>query len=373
MVEKFEQQKNERITADRIVEMIENGGNWEAALQDPNVDSEVLDELVSKVTPIDISGGIKAEIIRSPNVSEKTVLKIAEDKNFLRMPRTIIAIVENGNQKATSEVITLVKQSATDPVSLSDIGRHPNTPIEIIRGLLADKFYGKMIPVCFGIAESPNLTPNLYEELARDESWAVRSGIAEHADAPSDIRENLRKDNHWFVRVKIAESDQSSEMLTGMASDEDEYVRSAVLGNPNTPSEVKERLEKSENKDKMRKEVKMVLESYLSHANDDQVVIANAFRTESLHCPLIDDTQHYGRLSPTDKSKSMTNVISDILEEMRKVIPAVADMDAMLDEHTLVAIVKATLGLSPIPEIRATNMFGGEPEPGEAPFLSLHE
>ena len=371
MIEKFEQ-NNKRISADRVIEMLENlkvdpndveeFGKMRAEekaqgkiLCDPNLNSETLDELAYKVASEDDTGGVRADIIRNPNVSEETILTIAKDPDL--WPRAQVAIVENGNPKATPEIITLIAQKAKDPVTLPDIGRHQNTPIEVL-----EKLSENPSPITrFGVAENPNMTSELFEKLANDEYWYVRSGIAEHTDAPPHIRAKLAKDDHWFVRIKIAESEQSPEALTDLANDKDEYVRSAVLKNPNTPPEIKENLEKNENPNKMRKEVRMVLEAILKHLqryfkNGMRISHLFNFQPQVYHCPLIDDSGHYGRTSPMDPTKSATATMSEVIKTIKRSVPeAVSILEGesyrSLPTETVTAILKAALGIGPAPDL----------------------
>jgi 3-methyladenine DNA glycosylase AlkC len=56
----------------------------------------------------------------------------------------------------------------------------------------------------FLLAENPNTSPEILEQLASDESFYVRRCVASHPNTPPKVLEQLATDEEYYVRWSVA-------------------------------------------------------------------------------------------------------------------------------------------------------------------------
>jgi len=72
----------------------------------------------------------------------------------------------------------------------------------------------------------------LYPHFATHENEEARSYIASQNCLPYHFLQQLAHDSHWLVRLRIAQrKDLGDDLINLLASDEDDYVRSAIKKN----------------------------------------------------------------------------------------------------------------------------------------------
>lgn len=72
----------------------------------------------------------------------------------------------------------------------------------------------------------------LYPYFATHKNEEARSYIASQNCLPYQLLQQLARDSHWLVRLRIAQrKDLKEDLINLLASDEDDYVRSAIIKN----------------------------------------------------------------------------------------------------------------------------------------------
>lgn len=90
-------------------------------------------------------------------------------------------------------------------------------------------------------------SPEELEKLAEDEDEYVRSSVAENANTPVSVLEKLAEDEDNLVRETVAgNANTHVSLLEKFAEDENEDVRSSVGWNNNTPVPILEKLAEDE-------------------------------------------------------------------------------------------------------------------------------
>ena len=106
------------------------------------------------------------------------------------------------------------------------------------------KKYGKI-----NLLESDNASPEMINELVKDEDWHVRREFVMNPKAPVEALRKLAEDEDWLVRKEVAEHPSTPiEVLRKLAEAEDEVenVRYAVAENPRTPVDILRKLAEDE-------------------------------------------------------------------------------------------------------------------------------
>ena len=104
------------------------------------------------------------------------------------------------------------------------------------------KRYGKI-----NLLENKNASPEMINELVKDEYWRVRKEVAKNPNTPAEVLRKLAEDEDWLVRKEVAEHPSTPiEVLRKLAEDEVENVRYAVAENPRTPVDILRKLAEDE-------------------------------------------------------------------------------------------------------------------------------
>ncbi len=97
------------------------------------------------------------------------------------------------------------------------------------------------------VAMNPDCPPELLLKLAKDERWEIRYRVALNPSATSDILNSLLSGSYEkgyedlaeFIEATVAlHKNTSNDTLEVLANAENEVIRTAVVCNPKTPSEV---------------------------------------------------------------------------------------------------------------------------------------
>jgi hypothetical protein len=140
------------------------------------------------------------------------------------------------------------------------VARHPNTPVQILLGVLDDEDCW----VAWNLAQNPAATPELIDELVSRRSFldkvaanrsasarvltqltgepeeGARVAVALNPFTPAGVLMKLATDSNVKVRWSVARSTAAQpELLGRLALDREEQVRRAVARNRNTPKPLK--------------------------------------------------------------------------------------------------------------------------------------
>ena len=165
-----------------------------------------------------------------------------DDIEFLKKHGKINLLDSNNTSPEIIE--ELVKDE--DLYVRKEVAKNPNTPVEILRKLARD---GDEY-VRYYVAGNPNTPIDILRKLADDEDWRVRAGVPRNPNTPIDILRKLAEDVYSGVRYEVAMNPNTpSEVLTKLAEDEDDSARYNVARNPNTPVEALRKLAMDEDDD----------------------------------------------------------------------------------------------------------------------------
>jgi len=116
----------------------------------------------------------------------------------------------------------------------SEVAKNPNTPVEVLRKLAEDENER----VRREVAKNPNIPVEVLRKLAEDENETVTSNVAKNPKTPPEILRKLAEDEDWHVRYDVARNPNTPvEVLRKLAEDENGDVRWGVATNPSIPAE----------------------------------------------------------------------------------------------------------------------------------------
>ena len=114
------------------------------------------------------------------------------------------------------------------------------------------KKHGKL-----NLLDSNNASPEIIEELVKDEDKGVRRAVAENPNATADILRKLAEDEDSEVRQEVAKNPKAPvEVLKKLAGDKSWEVKRIVAMNPNTPVDILMKLAEDKDGDVRREVVK---------------------------------------------------------------------------------------------------------------------
>jgi hypothetical protein len=88
-------------------------------------------------------------------------------------------------------------------------------------------------------AGDPNCSPEVLEDLARDEVDRIRLRVAENTATPTEVLEFLAEDKNVDVRIAVGTNSSSPpDVRRNLAFDQDLNVRLGLAEDPNTSLEV---------------------------------------------------------------------------------------------------------------------------------------
>lgn len=168
-------------------------------------------------------------------------------------------LIEAEDPNSSSVRLSELAQSACEIVR-RNVARHPNTPGETLLVLLDDQDYwvawnlaqnkaasaellGELVSrrlFLTEVAGNRNTPGRLLSQLALDPSERVRSAVAGNPVTPESVLISLAGDNAPKVRLSLARNTAvSANLLEKLALDSEDDVRRAVARNRNTPRPLK--------------------------------------------------------------------------------------------------------------------------------------
>lgn len=124
-----------------------------------------------------------------------------------------------------------------NPRLLTSAASNPNLPHEAIQAFISAEDWA----IVGNIAQNPSTSPEILQQLM-GENIRIRCQLAQNPNLPLALLETLAKDEA-LVRQAVAQNPAATfSMLSQLAQDEDDLVIFRLSYNPNSPSEVLERV-----------------------------------------------------------------------------------------------------------------------------------
>ena len=135
--------------------------------------------------------------------------------------------------------------SCSSRLTLASNPEVPSRVLRILTRFVADNYYSYYRDREYGeellktALENPQVTPEIFMELARHWNEFARFVVAESLCTPVEVLCFLAKDLNYGVRLRVASHPRIPvEQLTALARDESPSVRASAAGNPSLPSEL---------------------------------------------------------------------------------------------------------------------------------------
>ncbi|MFB2834872.1 hypothetical protein [Floridanema evergladense] len=205
--------------------------------ENPGTPPEILLQMVRQPVEKTINNvsTVRETVLKNPNFSplERYRLLLEKEAEQEKENAHKLMIKRPNSPYALTEVI-----KTSNKETLYKVARNPQTPIQILEQLAKhpDTIVRQVV------TENKNITPKLCLELARDSDSSVRARLAGKKlpqQVAAEILTELAKDSSEFVRSNVAlNQDTPKEVLSELVKDFCQTVRAKVLNNPNTPSHV---------------------------------------------------------------------------------------------------------------------------------------
>lgn len=177
---------------------------------------------------------VRARAAQSELATPEMLLELSKDPK--RTVRKEVAKKSNTPFEALIEII------AVDGCCTMkwNIQRIQELGVEDLRLILKD---GREI--CKGfVANHPNTTSSLLEELSRDSNYFVKWDVAKHTNTSTETLSRLAEEEGFDVRKAVAKNPNTSvETLKKLATDKVGWVVEEVLKNPNKTQEIQDIIE----------------------------------------------------------------------------------------------------------------------------------
>lgn len=109
--------------------------------------------------------------------------------------------VQAGSQSCSPGVLEQLAHSDVDRIRLR-VAENPNTPIEILEMLSADR----NADVRVAVGTNPSTPPHISHGLAFDGDLNVRLGLAEDINTPVELLDKLMEDENPYVSTRACET-----------------------------------------------------------------------------------------------------------------------------------------------------------------------
>ena len=150
-----------------------------------------------------------------------------------------------GNNNASPEIIEELMKDEDVEVRKA-VAKNPSTPVDILKKLTDDKDKD----VRKEVAKNPKTPVDILKKLAGDEVVDVRWEVAINPNTPVDILRKLVEDKDCIVRITVARNLRTpADILMTLAGDKSWRVRFAVASNPKIPADILRKLAKDKDKD----------------------------------------------------------------------------------------------------------------------------
>ena len=149
-------------------------------------------------------------------------------------------LLENNN--ASPEMIEELMKDE-DVYVRWEVVKNPNTPAEVLRKLADDGDWEMRIAV----AKHPNTPADILRKLADDGDWEVRWEVVKNPRTPAEALRKLAEGEDSEVIYEVAKHPNTpADILRKLAGDGGGFVKSAVLKNPNIPADILRKLAEDE-------------------------------------------------------------------------------------------------------------------------------
>ncbi|TWH54861.1 hypothetical protein CAL7102_02936 [Dulcicalothrix desertica PCC 7102] len=133
---------------------------------------------------------------------------------------------------APPEALEFIARKPVSPVR-AVVASNVNTPSSTLEWLAENESDESVLCI---VARHPNITPNVWNHLATNQSPKVREAVATQAQCPSNILTTLADDSSQEVRQKVgANPNTPLHILESFSLDENPAIRQATASNPNLP------------------------------------------------------------------------------------------------------------------------------------------
>jgi len=134
-----------------------------------------------------------------------------------------------------------------DPYVVAGLLRNPNLPVSILE-ILTDS---RLANIRYAIAGRETTPPDILEKLSRDEDWEVRVAVAGNPNTPEDILNILSQEGSTAMIYSLLMNPRVPSSLVARVAgwkwcQYDPDICDAIINCPNTPADVRERLEAME-------------------------------------------------------------------------------------------------------------------------------
>jgi hypothetical protein len=211
-----------------------------AASENPNLNQARLSQLAEHRSYI-----VRTGVARNTSVSLEILKKLAKDSEW-GVRRSVAE-----NSKVSTELLSELSREEVDEIQIA-VAENQNTTMEIIQFLWSNSKAARHT-----VLKNPNcseefllaaLKEALNQREDQDETWTddlrgdttVREYIAERPNLSRKLIEEIIVDPSHYVREKVAANiSLNQDDLSKLSLDEHENVRQAVVDNPNTSNESK--------------------------------------------------------------------------------------------------------------------------------------
>lgn len=234
----------------------------------PKIDQEIVDKLYATKDK-QILGAL-ASNSATPRKTIDDLVKLSLDKKVKKkwLPSdTELEIGLASNSNTPSEYLAELTRHI-DIWTVAQVASNPNMPIKILNSLskhehqevrsavaanpsspwaLLESLAKDEVPIRQMVASNPSTRSDVLEQLANDrsQSW-VRSAVASNPSTPIEILTKLSKDSEPLVRLTVARNNNTStEILRKLGNEdleENAFILSAVIDNPNTEEALRHNL-----------------------------------------------------------------------------------------------------------------------------------
>ena len=188
--------------------------------------------------------------------------------------------------------INLLESDSTSPEMIEElmkdedvevrkaVAKNPSTPVDILKKLTDDKDKD----VRKEVAKNPKTPVDILKKLAGDEVVDVRWEVAINPNTPVDILRKLVEDKDCIVRITVARNLRTpADILMTLAGDKSWRVRFAVASNPKIPADILRKLANDKDKDvkqRVAKHPNTPVEALRKLAVDEDLIVREVAESE---------------------------------------------------------------------------------------------
>ena len=240
-----------------------------------------------------------------------------------------INLLENNN--ASPEIIEELMKDEDKGVRW-EVVKNPRTPAEVLRKLAKDEDADMRIAV----AKHPNTPADIFIKLAGDKDLEVRWAVVKNPRTPAEALRKLAEDGDWEVIYEVASNPNTpAEALKKLAEDGNWDVEEAVAKNPSTPVEALMKLAEDKYAG-VRKEVAKnpnapaeVLRKLADDKNKDvrSIVVRNPKLPVEILRKLAEDKDKIVRIAVASNPNTPADILRKLAEDRNREVRRFAEME----------------------------------------------